>query len=145
MAFSQSYTDCLFRDRATQSLVVLSKQRLVVKCLAHCHVLFVFQGSDRISQSFLHPERRIWTSQPRSSYHLPASSLSAAAAPGWYTAMASCSSPVNACEWLLYLSIDVPSDMAITDADHESKVLNHPASWSVQQVLLSDTQHRGTT
>lgn len=34
-------------------------------------------------------------------------------------------------------SIDVPNDMAITDAGHESKVLNHPASWSVQQVVLS--------
>lgn len=35
-------------------------------------------------------------------------------------------------------SIDVPNDMAITDAGHESKALNHPARWSVQQVLLSD-------
>lgn len=36
-------------------------------------------------------------------------------------------------------SIDVPNDMAITDAGHESKVLNHPASWCVQQVVLSDS------
>lgn len=35
-------------------------------------------------------------------------------------------------------SIGVPNDMTITDAGHESKVLNHPASWCVQQVLLSD-------
>lgn len=39
-------------------------------------------------------------------------------------------------------SIDVPNDMAITDAGHESKVLNHPARWSVKQVLLSDAQQR---
>lgn len=34
-------------------------------------------------------------------------------------------------------SIDVPSDITITDAGHASKVLNHPASWFVPQVLLS--------
>lgn len=36
------------------------------------------------------------------------------------------------------LSMMFKNDMTITDAGHESEVLNHPASWFVPQVLLSD-------
>lgn len=96
----------------------------------------VIPGSDSMSQSFLHPEQMIWTSDQS----LPTS-----------VKLFSCCCPKDdILPWdpvhlqsmrvsgYCIFSIDVPNDMTITDAGHESKVLNHPASWCVQQVLLSD-------
>lgn len=116
---------------------------------AHCaeaprysSFLGAFQQSDPVSQSFLHPESSTWSFparellppttlqgfqllppqddiQPRVPVHLQSTRVS---------------------HYCIF-SLDVPSDMAIPDGGHESKVLNHPVSWCVQQVPLSNTPH----
>lgn len=127
-----------FSEEASGSLSLLPKQRLGVTCFAQGHLWVCFRevtaflnhfsiqsrGSDphylRAPTTYQLQTLQLLQPQadllPRDPVHLQSMRVSG----------------------YCIFSIDVPNDMTITDAGHESKVLNHPPSWCVQQVLLSD-------